>query len=82
MIISKINILFFILFVSILSVVTQCIAASAHIREKHRGSAERTKDGAYSARDSDHYVDGEHHQEFDHEAILGNFNKLFPSKNL
>ncbi|XP_043272730.1 reticulocalbin-2 [Venturia canescens] len=35
------------------------------------GSNERTEDGAFSPRDSEHYVDGEHHQEFDHEAILG-----------
>ncbi|EZA61006.1 Reticulocalbin-2 [Ooceraea biroi] len=46
---------------------------SAHIH-KHQHKAdnnERLEDGAFSPRDSDHYAEGEHHQEFDHEAILG-----------
>jgi hypothetical protein len=51
-------------------------AASAHIHTQHGkhkngGSRERVEDGAYSPRDSSHYAGGEHHQEFDHEAILG-----------
>ncbi|XP_014234106.1 reticulocalbin-2 [Trichogramma pretiosum] len=48
-------------------------AASAHIHTQHGkgGSKERTEDGAFSPRDSGHYQDGEHHNEFDHEAILG-----------
>ncbi|XP_015109153.1 reticulocalbin-2 [Diachasma alloeum] len=49
-------------------------AASAHIHTHQHskiGGSERTQDGAFSPRDSDHYVDGEHHEEFDHEAILG-----------
>lgn len=48
-------------------------AASAHIHTQHKGkgSKERLEDGAYSPRDSGHYAGGEHHQEFDHEAILG-----------
>lgn len=49
-------------------------AASAHIHTHHHNkpnSSERTEDGAFSPRDMDHYVGGEHHQEFDHEAILG-----------
>ncbi|XP_011306563.1 reticulocalbin-2 [Fopius arisanus] len=48
--------------------------ASAHIhthQHNKAGGNERTQDGAFSPRDSDHYVDGEHHEEFDHEAILG-----------
>lgn len=32
---------------------------------------ERIKDGAYSPRDEGHFSEGEHHSEFDHEAILG-----------
>lgn len=33
---------------------------------------EREEDGAYSPRDYSHFSDsGEHHSEFDHEAILG-----------
>lgn len=36
-----------------------------------RGSGEREEDGAYSPRDKKHHSSGEHHAEFDHEAILG-----------
>lgn len=50
-------------------------AASAHIHTHHNNkdasSNERTEDGAFSPRDVEHYADGDHHQEFDHEAILG-----------
>lgn len=48
-------------------------AASAHIHTHQRkiDSNERLEDGAFSPRDVDHYAQGEHHQEFDHEAILG-----------
>lgn len=48
--------------------------ASAHIHTHQHNKAdsnERTEDGAFSPRDADHYAEGEHHQEFDHEAILG-----------
>ena len=60
------------------SAISLCYAASAHIHTQHgkgknAGSRERTEDGAYSPRDTGHYQDGEHHQEFDHEAILGEF---------
>ncbi|XP_066598636.1 reticulocalbin-2 [Prorops nasuta] len=50
-----------------------CNAASAHIHtHQHKiDGNERTEDGAFSPRDMDHYIGGEHHQEFDHEAILG-----------
>ncbi|KAG8229830.1 hypothetical protein J437_LFUL008798 [Ladona fulva] len=41
--------------------------ASTHM---HSGR-EREQDGGYSPRDHNHIVDGEHHTEFDHEAILG-----------
>ncbi|OXU24995.1 hypothetical protein TSAR_006379 [Trichomalopsis sarcophagae] len=64
-------------FLCLLSVVefsSRSRAASAHIHTQHAknaGSRERTEDGAFSPRDSSHYVGGEHHQEFDHEAILG-----------
>ncbi|XP_015519181.2 reticulocalbin-2 [Neodiprion pinetum] len=63
-------------------------AASAHIHTHHSNkdaaSHERTEDGAFSPRDVEHYADGDHHQEFDHEAILGSvkqaeeFDKLPP----
>lgn len=47
--------------------------ASAHIHtHNHKlDRNERIEDGAFGSRDADHYVDGEHHYEFDHEAILG-----------
>lgn len=51
-------------------------AASAHIHTHQHNKAnsnERTEDGAFSPRDMDHYAGGEHHQEFDHEAILGTY---------
>lgn len=37
----------------------------------HSLQKERIEDGAYVARDYNHIVEGEHHSEFDHEAILG-----------
>ncbi|XP_055837324.1 reticulocalbin-2 [Episyrphus balteatus] len=46
-------------------------AATTHKHEKHT-SKERLKDGSYSPRDAHHNEDGEHHVEFDHEAIIGN----------
>lgn len=42
----------------------------SHSNEPH--NKEREADGAYSPRDQSHFSDsGEHHSEFDHEAILG-----------
>jgi hypothetical protein len=43
--------------------------ASSHIHTHHH--EEREEDGGYSPRDKTHIVDGHHHSEFDHEAILG-----------
>lgn len=43
-----------------------------HEHEKHL-SKERLKDGIYVGRDSRHYDGGDHHSEFDHEAIIGAF---------
>ncbi|KAH0566692.1 reticulocalbin-2 [Cotesia glomerata] len=59
--------------VCVVQLLPSCEAASAHIRShQHKTNEnERLEDGAFSPRDSDHYVDGEHHNEFDHEAILG-----------
>lgn len=42
--------------------------ASPHIHTHHH---EREEDGAYSPRDKSHIIQGQHHSEFDHEAILG-----------
>jgi hypothetical protein len=43
--------------------------ASPHIHTHHH--EEREEDGGYSARDKNHILNGQHHSEFDHEAILG-----------
>jgi hypothetical protein len=43
--------------------------ASPHIHTHHH--EEREEDGAYSPRDKSHIIHGQHHSEFDHEAILG-----------
>lgn len=43
-------------------------ASPAHIHSIHK---ERVEDGQFVARDHNHFVEGEHHSEFDHEAILG-----------
>lgn len=38
----------------------------------HNLNQERVQDGSYNPRDQGHVTeDGEHHSEFDHEAILG-----------
>lgn len=55
-------------------------AASAHIhthQHNKSNSNERTEDGAFSPRDINHYAGGEHHQEFDHEAIVGIYLYLY-----
>ncbi|XP_074105543.1 reticulocalbin-2 [Cotesia typhae] len=59
--------------VCVVQLLPRCDAASAHIRShQHKTNGnERLEDGAFSPRDNYHYVDGEHHNEFDHEAILG-----------
>lgn len=42
---------------------------SSHTSDLHK---ERESDGSYSPRDRDHFAsDGQHHDDFDHEAILG-----------
>jgi hypothetical protein len=43
--------------------------ASPHIHTHHH--EEREANGGYSPRDKSHMVNGQHHTEFDHEAILG-----------
>ncbi|PSN41754.1 hypothetical protein C0J52_08863 [Blattella germanica] len=58
--------------------------ASPHIHSHHH--QEREEDGGYSPKDKNHIVDGEHHSEFDHEAILGSikqaeeFDRLDPAE--
>lgn len=63
-----------VLFLLTVFISSACDAASAHIHTHQHNkvdSNERMEDGAFSPRDADHYAEGEHHQEFDHEAILG-----------
>lgn len=43
-------------------------ASPAHIHSIHK---ERVEDGSFVHRDHNHIVEGEHHSEFDHEAIIG-----------
>ncbi|XP_034941214.1 reticulocalbin-2 [Chelonus insularis] len=66
--IHKVHIFFILCYILELSL--RCYCASAHIHQ-HKNT-ERLEDGAFSPRDNDHYSNnGEHHHEFDHEAILG-----------
>jgi hypothetical protein len=45
--------------------------AATHLHT-NRGADEREEDGAYVARGKDHIsATGEHHTDFDHEAIIG-----------
>lgn len=54
--------------------VTYCVNAAVMHSHSVNTHKEREVDGAYSPRDHSHYSDsGEHYNEFDHEAILGNF---------
>lgn len=49
-------------------------SATAAVMHSHSNNLhkEREKDGAYSPRDHGHISEsGEHHSEFDHEAIIG-----------
>ncbi|CAK9802417.1 unnamed protein product [Anthophora quadrimaculata] len=64
------------LFLFVITILVLCsfgAAASMHIRshQHNKGSMnERTEDGSFRSRGKDHYA-GEHHEDFDHEAILG-----------
>lgn len=67
---NKVRLLIVVVVIALASL--ECIlAATTHKHEKHT-SKERLKDGSYSPRDAHHNEDGEHHVEFDHEAIIGN----------
>jgi hypothetical protein len=59
--------IFFIIVINDLS--CNSTPASPHIHTHHH--EEREEDGGYSARDKNHILNGQHHSEFDHEAILG-----------
>ncbi|KAK6618930.1 hypothetical protein RUM44_003311 [Polyplax serrata] len=58
-----------ILFLSLVSISVSTPAVT-HLHSV-RNSGEREEDGAYSPRNRKHQSGGEHHSEFDHEAILG-----------
>lgn len=62
---------FFITFPIICGVLDKTNAGVTHKHVVNQGSRERTEDGGYSPRDAHHHEGGEHHSEFDHEAILG-----------
>lgn len=69
-----------ILFVLLCFTASIAIAASSH---KHSHSKERAEDGAFSPRDHEHFDEGgEHHNEFDHEAILGSVKEAEEFDNL
>lgn len=54
-------------------VVMVCLAGcvQGHTHHLHNTHKERESDGSRTPRDHAHYEGGEHHAEFDHEAILG-----------
>ncbi|KAK2723952.1 reticulocalbin-2-like isoform X2 [Artemia franciscana] len=53
-------------------ILSSAICGPTTERHVHKhGFKEREEDGAFSPRDHTHYEGGEHHPEFDHEAILG-----------
>lgn len=54
---------------AVVVVVAGCV--QAHTHHLHNTHKEREADGSRSPRDHQHYEGGEHHVEFDHEAILG-----------
>lgn len=71
----------------VLTIIKKSCGAATH-KHTHGGSKERTEDGSYSPRDAHHHdSDGEHHSEFDHEAILGSvkeaeeFDSLSPEES-
>jgi len=56
--------------------------AVPHLHSRAPHSQEREDDGAYSPRDKAHQAGGDHHIEFDHEAILGGLTLSTGSGNL
>ncbi|XP_063851639.1 reticulocalbin-2-like isoform X2 [Scylla paramamosain] len=54
---------------AVIVVVAGCV--QGHTHHLHNTHKEREADGSRSPRDHAHYEGGEHHVEFDHEAILG-----------
>lgn len=64
------------LFACLLGTVTwsaEAAAAATHTHQHH--NKERMEDGSFSPRDAHHHEGGEHHTEFDHQAILGSVKK-------
>ncbi|KFM58050.1 Reticulocalbin-2, partial [Stegodyphus mimosarum] len=68
-------------------IITFVVSFSACVSHTHtKGAKENVEDGNYIARDKDHFKDGEHDYEFDHESVLGSrqaaeeFHNLSPSE--
>lgn len=55
---------------SLCTTYTKCASMAHH--HTHQTNKERVEDGGFAPRDHEHMKSGEHHSEFDHEAILGN----------
>lgn len=72
---------------SIGSLIEPSFSATTH-KHSYGGSKERAEDGAFAPRDVHHHEGGEHHTEFDHEAILGSrkeaeeFDQLSPEESM
>ncbi|XP_059617293.1 reticulocalbin-2 [Phlebotomus argentipes] len=62
------------LFVAVLSATTH--------KHTHSSNKERMEDGSYSPKNAHHFDGGEHHSEFDHEAILGSVKEAEEFDNL
>ncbi|BES88630.1 EFh [Nesidiocoris tenuis] len=54
---------------SLCTTYTKCASMAHH--HTHQTNKERVEDGGFAPRDHEHMKSGEHHSEFDHEAILG-----------
>ncbi|XP_013192981.2 reticulocalbin-2 isoform X3 [Amyelois transitella] len=68
------------------NMVQHCASAAVHSHSLEQNQ-ERESDGSFRPRDFDHYSEGSHNSEFDHEAILGSvkeaeeFDKLKPEES-
>ncbi|KAK4324361.1 hypothetical protein Pmani_004988 [Petrolisthes manimaculis] len=57
--------------VAVMVLMVATVGVKAHTHHLHNTHKEREEDGSRTPRDHDHYVEGKHNTEFDHEAILG-----------
>lgn len=56
------------------------VFCSPHNQKFKDGFREKVEDGIFTARDSEHYKDGKHNRDFDHEAVLGKFSYYLVEK--